>query len=87
MFLYRDNWKRQAIEENQRSTEQNSEYKNMSRNVWKKSELDCEKLRKGLGDVSRKLSNTLLKNVVDTYRAENQSICKAFEDIESKAMR
>ena len=49
--------------------------------------LDCEKLRKGLGDVSRKLSNTLLKNVVDTYRAENQSICKAFEDIESKAMR
>lgn len=49
--------------------------------------LDCEKLRKGLGDVSRKLSNTLLKNVVDTYRAENQSICKAFQDIESKAMR
>ena len=43
--------------------------------------------RKGLGDVSRKLSNTLLKNVVDTYRAENQSICKAFENIESKAMR
>ena len=49
--------------------------------------LDCEKLRKGLGDVSRKLSNTLLKNVVDTYRGENQSICKAFEDIESKALR
>ena len=49
--------------------------------------LDCEKLRKGLGDVSRKLSNTLLKNVVDTYRGENQSICKAFQDIESKALR
>jgi hypothetical protein len=30
--------------------------------------LDCEKLRRSLGDVSRKLSNTLLKNVVDTYR-------------------
>ena len=33
----------------------------------------------GLGDVSRKLSNTLLKNVVDTYRGENQAICTAFE--------
>ena len=30
--------------------------------------LDCEKLRRSLGEVSRKLSNTLLKNVVDTYR-------------------
>ena len=48
--------------------------------------LDCEKLRKGLGDVSRKLSNTLLKNVVDTYRGENQAICGAFQDIESKAL-
>ena len=35
--------------------------------------LDCEKLRKALGDASRKLSNTLLKNVVDTYRGENQA--------------
>ena len=29
--------------------------------------------------MSRKLSNTLLKNVVDTYRGENQAICTAFE--------
>lgn len=49
--------------------------------------LDCEKLRKGLGDVTRKLSNTLLKNVVDTYRGENQDICKAFEEIEANALR
>jgi hypothetical protein len=34
--------------------------------------LDCEKVRKGLGDSARELSNTLLKNVVDTYRKENQ---------------
>ena len=33
--------------------------------------LDCEKVRKGLGDSARELSNTLLKNVVDTYRKEN----------------
>ncbi|XP_071745635.1 dynein axonemal heavy chain 12-like [Lepeophtheirus salmonis] len=41
--------------------------------------LDCENLRKSLGQAARKLSNLLLKNVVDTYREENQVICKTFE--------
>merc|ERR1711997_549160 len=30
--------------------------------------LDCEKVRKGLGDAARDLANSLLQNVVDTYR-------------------
>lgn len=30
--------------------------------------LDCEKIRKGLGDAARDLANSLLQNVVDTYR-------------------
>ncbi len=42
--------------------------------------LDCEKLRRSLGDVSRKLSNTLLKNVVDTYR-QTQTLLLIFRHI------
>ena len=34
--------------------------------------LDCEKVRKGLGDAARDLANSLLQNVVDTYRKENE---------------
>ena len=48
--------------------------------------LDCEKLRKGLGDAARDLANTLLQNVVDTYRKENETICAAFEEIERVAL-
>ena len=44
--------------------------------------LDCEKVRRGLGDAARDLANSLLQNVVDTYRKENESICAAFEEIE-----
>ena len=35
--------------------------------------LDCEKVRKGLGNVARDLANSLLQNVVDTYRKENEA--------------
>ncbi|CAB4066117.1 DNAH [Lepeophtheirus salmonis] len=49
--------------------------------------LDCENLRKSLGQAARKLSNLLLKNVVDTYREENQVICKTFEKIEKVALQ
>ena len=48
--------------------------------------LDCEKLRKGLGDAARDLANTLLQNVVDTYRKEDETICAAFEEIERVAL-
>ncbi len=34
--------------------------------------LDCENCRKGLSAAARRLSNMLLKNVVDTYRKENE---------------
>ena len=34
--------------------------------------LDCEKVRRGLGDATRDLANSLLQNVVDTYRKENE---------------
>lgn len=36
--------------------------------------------------MARKLSNLLLKNVVDTYRRENLKICSAFEEIEKVAL-
>jgi uncharacterized metal-binding protein len=48
--------------------------------------LDCEKVRRGLADVARKLSNLLLKNVVDTYRKENERICQSFQEIERVAL-
>ena len=48
--------------------------------------LDCEKVRRGLGDAARDLANSLLQNVVDTYRKENESICAAFEEIERIAL-
>ena len=35
--------------------------------------LDCEKVRKGLGNVAKDLSNSLLQNVVETYRKENEA--------------
>ena len=35
--------------------------------------LDCEKVRKGLGNVAKDLANSLLQNVVDTYRKENEA--------------
>ena len=38
---------------------------------WK-YRLDCEKVRRGLGDAARELANSLLQNVVDTYRKENE---------------
>lgn len=38
--------------------------------------LDCEAVRRGLGDAARRLSNLLLQNVVDTYRKENSRICR-----------
>ena len=34
--------------------------------------LDCEKVRKGLGNTARDLANSLLQNIVDTYRKENE---------------
>jgi hypothetical protein len=34
--------------------------------------LDCDNIRRGLGDGARRLSNLLLQNVVDTYRKENE---------------
>ncbi len=48
--------------------------------------LDCEQLRRGLGDAARALSNLLLRNVVDTYRKENARICEAFREIERVAL-
>ena len=45
-----------------------------------------EKVRRGLGDAARDLANSLLQNVVDTYRKENESICAAFEEIERIAL-
>ncbi len=48
--------------------------------------LDCESVRRGLGDAARKLSNLLLQNVVDTYRRENSRICTEFEKIERVAL-
>ncbi len=39
------------------------------------SRLDCEKVRRGLGDAARDLANSLLQNVVDTYRKENERCC------------
>ena len=43
-------------------------------------------MRRSLADVARKLSNLLLKNVVDTYRKENEHICKSFQEIEKVAL-
>jgi hypothetical protein len=34
--------------------------------------LDCDKVRRGMGDTARDLANSLLQNVVDTYRKENE---------------
>ena len=48
--------------------------------------LDCEKVRKGLGNVAKDLANSLLQNVVDTYRKENEAICKSFQEIERIAV-
>ena len=48
--------------------------------------LDCEKIRRGMGNCARDLANSLLQNVVDTYRKENESICAAFEEIERIAL-
>ena len=48
--------------------------------------LDCEKIRRGMGNAARDLANSLLQNVVDTYRKENESICAAFEEIERIAL-
>ena len=39
-----------------------------------------------MGDAARKLSNLLLKNIVDTYRKENNHICSEFEEIERVAL-
>ena len=44
--------------------------------------LDCESVRRGLGDAARKLSNMLLQNVVDTYRKENSRICQVTSGME-----
>ena len=40
----------------------------------------------GMGNCARDLANSLLQNVVDTYRKENESICAAFEEIERIAL-
>ena len=36
--------------------------------------------------MARKLANLLLRNVVDTYRKENEHICHSFQEIERVAL-
>lgn len=49
-------------------------------------ELDCEDLKRGLADVSRKHADRLLERMATDHRNENMSICAEFDHIKERAL-
>ncbi|XP_069499778.1 dynein axonemal heavy chain 12 [Ambystoma mexicanum] len=76
-------------------TERIEEFHNLAKEImnlplrahFKMLRLDCDDLKQGLANKAKNFANTMIERLVDSLRAENEEICKAFEDFKERALR